>query len=65
MAVAKVKEDRPDRVIFVTKFHELEFADIGAGLAVMAPEWDGMALVLTKQDVAKLKALCDVVMSRP
>ena len=52
-------------VKFSTKFHQLEFVDCGAGLAVMAPEWEGMALVLTKEDTQKLQALCQLVTSRP
>ncbi len=62
--VAKM-EKGPNMVMFTTDTHELEFVDCGAGLAVLAPEWGGMALVLTKADVLELKALIDVVVSRP
>lgn len=58
-------EKGPNMVMFTTDTHELEFVDCGAGLAVMAPEWDGMALVLTKADVLELKTLCEMVLARP
>lgn len=64
-SVAKVRSQGPTNVQFSTEFHELEFADIGAGVAVLAPEWDGFALVLNKDDLGKLKALVDSVVSRP
>ncbi len=66
--VGKVESKLDDvfrRVKFTTKFHELEFIDCGPGIAVLAPEWEGMALVLTKADVLELKALIDAMVSRP
>jgi hypothetical protein len=63
--VARVKEEVPSRVVFETEYHELVFTEFGLGIAVLAPEWDGMALILTKADVEKLLTLCNVVVSRP
>jgi hypothetical protein len=64
-AVANVKDSSPSNVTFQTTYHLLSLTDMGAGLAVITPEWDGMALVLTKEDVRKLEALCKTVTARP
>lgn len=63
-AVARV-QTTPSTVKFITRYHELVLTDIGPGIAVTIPEWDDMALVLRREDVDSLKALCEVVLSRP
>lgn len=63
-AVARVQSG-PNGVKFISRYHELEFTDLGAGLCVLTPEWDDIALVLKRDDVERLKALCDVVLARP
>lgn len=63
-AAAGVSEG-PNTVTFTTTYHELTFVDIGSGISVATPEWDGIALVLTRAKVEKLEALCRSVLSRP
>lgn len=64
MGVAKVRESGPSRITFTTRSHELEVVDIGAGVAVIIPEWDGDALVLTKDDANRLRLLLQSVVER-
>ena len=50
-------------VKFTTEYHDLSFANVGAGLAVIIPEWDDFALVLTKDDLRHLRGLIDSVLA--
>lgn len=59
-----IKEDER-KVTFSTDYHELTFWDNGDGISVIIPEWDGIALVLQKRDVERLRALVYRVVVRP
>ncbi len=64
-AAAKLVTLTDGKVTFGSQFHDIEFTDAGDGMYIGTPEWDGMDLYLTKAQVMELKALIDVVVSRP
>jgi hypothetical protein len=65
MPVAKVKEAGASRVVFEAGGLQVEVVDIGAGALFMVPEWGQRGLVLQKEDVNRLRLLCQAVMERP
>ena len=65
--MAKVQAEHRvyDRAVFETDTHKLELVDAGpVGIAVMTPEWDRMALILERDDIDQLEALCRTWLER-
>lgn len=53
-----------ETVSFDAGAQKIDFIDVGAGLAIMVPEWGRAAIVLQTVDVARLELLCKSMLNR-